>query len=234
VLLAEDAPDSQRLLAFFLRKAGAEVDVAENGQKAVEQVQSAADAGDPYDLVLMDMLMPVMDGYEATAALRRQGIRIPIIALTAYSMDGDRARCLEAGCTDYLAKPVDRLTLLRRLREHLDGPPRRFAADRSSATLPPVATLEDPDPELRELLATFVAGLSERAEAIETSLARQDLPRLAALAHQLKGTARAYGFPQLTDEAASLEASLHAGVCMDEVRVQVRCVVDLCRAARCQ
>jgi PAS domain S-box-containing protein len=233
VLLAEDAPDSQRLLAFFLRKAGAEVDVVENGRKAVERVQEVADVGEPYDLVLMDMLMPIMDGYEATAALRRLGIRIPIIALTAYSMDGDRARCLEAGCTDYLAKPVDRLTLLRRLREHLDGP-RRPLAVRPEAGLQAIPTIEDPDPELRELLATFVAGLSERAEAIETSLVRGDLARLAALAHQLKGTARAYGFPQLTDEAASLEASLRAGVCLEEVRMQVQCVVDLCRAARCQ
>jgi PAS domain S-box-containing protein len=231
ILLAEDAPDSQRLLAFFLRKAGAEVEVVANGRLACDRVLGALDDDRPFDLILMDMHMPVMDGYAATAELRGHGVRTPVIALTAHSMDGDRDRCLEAGCTDYLAKPIDRVQLLRRLREHLDAvreppsPPR---------LVPSVRVVGNGDPEMRELVSTFVSGLARRADAIESSLAERDLDRLAMLAHQLKGTARAYGFPQLTDEAATLEATVRAGVCLDEVRTQVRCVVELCRAAGCQ
>jgi CheY-like chemotaxis protein len=119
VLLAEDAPDSQRLLSYYLRKAGAEVVVAENGKVACERSVAALQAGQPFDVVLMDMQMPAMDGYEASRSLRRLGCREPIIALTAHAMEGDRERCLAAGCTDYVVKPVDRETLLRCVREHL-------------------------------------------------------------------------------------------------------------------
>ena len=92
----------------------------------------------------------------------------------------------------------------------------------------------NPDPELQELLVTFVSGLRDRAEALEQTFERRELDRLAGLAHQLKGTARAYGFPQLTDEAAALEATVLAGRALDEVHAKVLCVVELCRAARCQ
>jgi PAS domain S-box-containing protein len=121
ILLAEDAPDSQRLLSYYLRKAGADVVVAENGKVACERSMAALQAGQPFDVVLMDMQMPAMDGYEASRSLRRLGYRGPIIALTAHAMEGDRERCLAAGCTDYVVKPVDRDTLLRCVRDHLGG-----------------------------------------------------------------------------------------------------------------
>ncbi len=116
LLLAEDGIDNQRLISFLLRKAGAEVEVAENGQIATEMVlarESNANAETPpYDAVLMDMSMPVMDGYEATRQLRAAGYARPIIALTANAMAGARQDCLIAGCTDYAAKPIDREALI--------------------------------------------------------------------------------------------------------------------------
>jgi PAS domain S-box-containing protein len=112
VLLAEDGPDNQRLIAFLLRKAGAQVTLAENGQIAVELAQDAQREGDPYRLILMDMQMPVMDGYQATRMLRASGYQGPIVALTAHAMSEDRQKCLEAGCNDYISKPVDPKTLI--------------------------------------------------------------------------------------------------------------------------
>ena len=122
ILLAEDGPDNQRLLAFVLRKAGAQVEVAENGQVAVKMFVAAQEAGQPYDLVLMDIQMPVMDGYEATRRLRDLDYRGPILALTAHAMAGDRAKCLAAGCTDYLSKPIEKVPFLALIARYLGHP----------------------------------------------------------------------------------------------------------------
>jgi len=124
ILLAEDGLDNQRLIVFMLQRRGAEVDVADNGRIAIEKYLMALEDGRPFDCILMDMQMPVLDGYKATAKLRDMGCRTAIIALTAHAMQGDRERCLEAGCDNYLAKPIDRAELLRIVADALAGPER--------------------------------------------------------------------------------------------------------------
>jgi len=119
VLLVEDGPDNQRLIALLLAKVGLEAVVVENGQQAVERVHEARLAGTPFQLVLMDMQMPVMDGYTATRILRRQGYDGSIVALTAHAMDAERGRCLSAGCDDFATKPIDRGRFYALLRRHL-------------------------------------------------------------------------------------------------------------------
>ncbi|MFH1267263.1 MAG: ATP-binding protein [Planctomycetota bacterium] len=119
ILVAEDGPDNQRLIALVLSKAGAEVTVVENGRLAVDAALEARRSGNPFDLILMDMQMPVMDGYEATAFLRREGYTGKIVALTAHAMARDCQKCRDAGCDDYASKPFTRTELLEVVRRHV-------------------------------------------------------------------------------------------------------------------
>lgn len=127
ILLAEDGPDNQRLLMHILKKAGATVAVADNGEIAVRSALESLGAGTPFDLILMDMQMPEMDGCAATIALRRAGWTGPIIALTAHAMSEERTRCVEAGCDDFATKPISRSSLLTLCRDWTARRTRRAA-----------------------------------------------------------------------------------------------------------
>lgn len=112
ILLVEDSPDNQRLISFHLRKAGAQVTIADNGRKALELIEHAVAEGRPFDILLTDMQMPEMDGYTLARTLRQRGNTMAIVALTANAMAEDRAKCREAGCDEYSSKPIDKDALL--------------------------------------------------------------------------------------------------------------------------
>lgn len=127
VLLVEDGPDNQRLISLLLKKAGADVTLAENGKEGLETALAAVEEARPFGVILMDMQMPVMDGYSATRSLRQAGYEGQIIALTANAMKDDMNKCLAAGCDAYLSKPVDRELLVnevaRRMGRNSDARP---------------------------------------------------------------------------------------------------------------
>jgi two-component system, sensor histidine kinase and response regulator len=118
VLVAEDTPTIQTVLRYYLERAGLTVEVAENGRAAVERALASE-----FDVILMDMQMPEMDGFEATGEIRkrevRTGLHVPIVALTAHAMKGDRERCLEAGMDGYLSKPIRAQELYELLENYI-------------------------------------------------------------------------------------------------------------------
>jgi len=119
ILLVDDAADNRRLLSAILRKTGADVETAENGALGCDAVQNADRGGTPFDLVIMDIMMPVLDGQQAARRLRDDGCKLPLIALTAHATEHDKKTCLEAGFDDYATKPISRAQLTQLLKRHM-------------------------------------------------------------------------------------------------------------------
>lgn len=234
ILLAEDGPDNRRLLSLLLKKEGLSVEFAENGREAMEMVLEAEQVGRPFDVVLMDMHMPELNGYEATRLLRERGYRRPVIALTAHATVLDKNRCIQAGCDDYIAKPVNRQKLISVVASYLGGRDLPPAVSIDEA-LPESAEIQSAlfmdDLEMNTIIDEFAQGLSEFMEQVEAAQAKKDFKELAGLAHQMKGAGGAYGYPRLTEESAELEKAAKAS---DEkaARGILDALAATCRAVR--
>jgi PAS domain S-box-containing protein len=237
ILLVEDGQDNQRLLRMQLGDAGAVVVSAENGQIAVDLA-----ATQPFDLILMDMQMPVMDGYAATLELRRRGLTIPIIALTAYAMAEDRAKCLASGCSDYLTKPIDEGTLLKTVSHHLGNDPSPAPNDRAGAGIarpPPATGVDDSsnrikssfagNPRMMTIIPKFVDGLPGEVRKMIDFLKRNDPPSLQRVVHQLLGTCGGYGFAPVSESAARAEESLKAGKARGRITTEINSLIEVIR-----
>ena len=222
ILLAEDGPDNQKLLALILRECGAEVTVAENGRIAVELALAADAAGDGFGVILMDMQMPEMDGWAATSTLRSKGYRGPIVALTANAMAEDRALCLQAGCTDYLSKPVNEELLLTTVQRHLRSTPAALVAEPLRSTLAS-------SPRMARILPEFIADLPKHVGAIASLLREGDMDQLRRRVHQLKGAGGGYGFPDISRRAAEAEDAIKRQAGLDEIRAQIDQLTALIR-----
>jgi signal transduction histidine kinase/HPt (histidine-containing phosphotransfer) domain-containing protein/ActR/RegA family two-component response regulator len=203
VLVVEDGPDNQRLFQTQLASMGIAVTLASDGEAGAKRALLAVEEGKPFDLVLMDMQMPVLDGYEATSLLRNSGYRNPILALTAHAMSGDREKCIRAGCDGYLSKPLRRESLIEELYRYLTPVEPEVTASRR--VLEPLLSEFASDACIAPMLKDFVKGVAAQiAEASE--LARTgERKKLGALAHQLKGAGGGYGYAAITDSAGRLE-----------------------------
>ena len=198
ILLAEDNEDNQRLLRLYLEKMGVNLSIAHNGKQAFNMAME-----NNYDLVLMDVQMPIMDGLEATKRLRNENYKTPVIALTANAMTEDRDRCLKAGCNDFLSKPVNRNNLYSVLAKYLSQ------ADDSIPDLTPIySTLLEEEPELIDIVGKFIENLPEIIGKLTRAAEKSDWQETASITHQVKGVGGGYGFPQLTELAAKIEFQL--------------------------
>jgi CheY-like chemotaxis protein/HPt (histidine-containing phosphotransfer) domain-containing protein len=204
ILLVEDGVTNRKLISLVLERAGARVRCAENGQAGVELASS-----EPFDLILMDMQMPVMDGYSATRELRRLGYTTAIIALTAHAMSGDERKCRDAGCSGYLTKPIDPQRLLEAVGYALQGPeaPSPSADSLGVDDQPLESLLPIEDPEFQAIVDEFTERLEEKLGALQKAFATSDFSDVAAIAHWIKGAGGTAGFPALTAPAAALERS---------------------------
>ena len=220
VLLVEDDEAIGKLIGLVLRRAGAIVAAAENGKIAVGQATDQA-----FDLVLMDMQMPVMDGYTAAGILRR-GFTAPIVAFTAEATQAEANKCLMAGCSDFLTKPIDRDRLLTFVDHILNDKHIRAAAEAAvtpraidknacggagNGHPPLMSTLPTEDPDFREIVEEFRTRLKEKLGCMRQAWAAGELSVLADLAHWLKGAGGTAGFPGFFPAALKLEKLARTG-----------------------
>jgi signal transduction histidine kinase/FixJ family two-component response regulator len=224
VLLVEDWEVNRQLLTVFLRDAGLEVVTADNGVTGVKAAMDALAIGKPYDVILMDMQMPEMDGYEAASTLRSKGYTNPIVALTAHAMSDDRAKCLAAGCSDYLSKPVRREDLLVMVG-HFVAEVSNPTPIRERPTLHSTAT-ED----LKPLLHAYVQQLPEKVAMLEKLAMGAEPTRLLSVAHDLAGTGGMFGLMAITTAASKVESAVLSGKDREYVNIAVRELIEVLRS----
>jgi signal transduction histidine kinase/CheY-like chemotaxis protein/HPt (histidine-containing phosphotransfer) domain-containing protein len=206
VLLAEDNPVNQRLAASLLERRGHKVRIAANGREALTAVATG-----PFDVVLMDVQMPEMGGFEATAAIRaleieRGSTRLPIVAMTAHAMKGDRERCLAAGMDEYITKPLDPRLLCTVVEQLAGGAP----AERQPSPLPTLpaevlARVGGDRALLAEISRLFVDDAPEHLKKIREAIEARDAESLRRAAHGLKGAAANFDAEGVVSAARSLE-----------------------------
>lgn len=214
VLVVDDGQENRELLKIVLEEAGLTIDEAENGALGVEKATN-----NQYDLIFMDIQMPVMDGFTAARIMREKGLTLPIIALTANAMQGFEQECLDNGYSDYATKPVDIDTLMLLVARYLQG--KQLSSDGAARVTTPQATpqVTPPHPEagrpvisrfadhpkLKHIVQQFVEKLSGEIDALNQAQAADNLETVAAQAHWLKGAAGTVGYDAFTKPAELLE-----------------------------
>ena len=203
VLVVDDGSANRKLISLILSRAGVQMAQAENGLEACNLVLG----GRTFDAILLDMQMPVMDGYTAAKKLRDRGITIPIIALTAHAMKGDRDKCLQAGCSDFLTKPVsadDLLTRIGALYNELHPEKQLSAVSKKTDQTPIRSKLPTDDPEFAEIVVDFVMSLKAKTDELKMAVEERNPVETLSAAHWIKGSAGTSGFPCFTSPAAQI------------------------------
>lgn len=205
ILVVDDNIHNRTIISYLIGDSQAVVDTADDGAVALRKVLDARSRGEPFDLILMDMQMPVSDGYSTTRQLRAESIDIPIVALTAYAISGDESKCLEAGCTAYLPKPVVPAQLYQVIGRLLGVPvPDASGSPSSPESSPLISTLAQ-DEKFAPILRQFLSKLPGLIEQITIARREGQDDKLRLIVHRLRGTAANFGFPQITDLAGQCD-----------------------------
>ena len=222
VLLVDDNPDNRSIFTLILEDAKVALTAATNGREACDAVEAAAGRGEPFDMIFMDMHMPVMGGLDATRVIRKSGHEMPIVALTAASTSEDATRCMAAGCTSFLTKPIRPDQLVAAVVAHGTEEGSPSAAVPADVPRPePVVRLESelPDrPEFRELIKTYRVSMRDTLAALTSAIQEEDRSRLLVLTHKIKGSAGCYGFSTVSVLAGSCDTALREEQPLEEVR----------------
>ena len=198
VLLVEDNKDNQQLFTVLLSKTGADVTIANNGKVAVEKALS-----EPFDLIFMDMQMPVMGGIEATKILRKRGFTGPIVSLTANAMKQDRDESFKAGCNDYITKPINKLSFYYIVYKYLKAGDEQAKISRDDKD-----GIIDDDPDIINLKNKFILGLPDKYRIIKDSFNNNQYDLVKKEVHKLKGLGGSFGCQELTDISTEVEKAL--------------------------
>ena len=204
VLLAEDTPVVQAVMTHWLEKMGLEVEHAENGEVVLSRV---LEEKRQYDLILMDMQMPKLDGYDACKQLRNADCILPIIASTAHAMVGDREKCIAAGCTDYVTKPVDQMRMATVLLKYLGSSSEHEGSIPPGANPPsiPAGLKSENDDVLNRLRKDFLQDLLDTQKKIDAALRAANVRDVSRLAHRISGSAATFEYGSLAAAARVLE-----------------------------
>ena len=205
LLLVEDNAVNQRVVLAMLRKKNYAIDVANNGQEALDKLERATE---PYNLILMDVQMPVLDGLETTKAIRRNNDwdNLPIIAMTAHAMIGDRERCLQAGMNAYISKPVQQAGLIAVIEQYLASGTGQFAVPKASGVerILTDKLMQQDRALVSEMLRLFMEVAPERLEKLETAAARGDAQTLSEEAKRIGAAAEHIASTSLGQLARSI------------------------------
>jgi CheY-like chemotaxis protein len=220
VLVIDDVPENRALVEILLKKMGHKTSFVTNGLEAVEICKK-----EKFDVLLMDIQMPVMDGLEATRQIRAEGLntRSTILAMTASGNKSDEFAALDAGCDDCLPKPVDKKKLERKLWRVVAQLQQLSDADHGKN----IVSFLEGDPDYQKAIETFIENLPNRVDEIKTAYEKGDLKDLAFKVHALKGLGGFAGFPVFTEKAKIMEQSIKANE-VDKVQAQVDELVQLC------
>ena len=195
ILIVEDNEDNQQLLSIILCDIGAEITFAKNGKEALDKARNKT-----YDLILMDIQMPVMGGIEATKILRQSDYTNPIVALTANAMKSDYDMCIEAGCDGFLTKPIIKDKLFKTIYKYLEIEDENIHDDKIISDI-----LDKRSVKMRELVLKFIRSLPERIEAIERFRNAKNWTSMRDELHKLKGIGTVMGYPMITEIATELD-----------------------------
>ena len=231
ILVVDDSPDNRDVLRFLLQECGCTCVGAENGALGVRAALDARRDGHPFDAILMDVNMPVMTGFEATARLQQAGLKVPIIALTAMALAEDAEMCLDAGCADYITKPVVPRTFFEVIARHLperDADPRmRPAPPTVDESVPSLAN----NPRFAPLVRRYVGSFPTQSDRIRQAFADGDLDDVRTLVHRIRGTASNYGFPAITTAAGACEDAIRAEAPAPEIEEALEALLAQLAAA---